>query len=283
MRYLITHQLCYRYDRPVFFEPTVVRVCPRHDHIQELLSFDVEVKPTPAGMTSILDAHDNRASVIWFNDMHEQLWLQSKACVKIRPYNPFAFLLTHPEADRLPVAYSPDSAPVLAVYRQRSDTAEAIDALARELQQKAGGQTLEYLRQLVTHIPDHCQQVHRDVGAPWPASETLVRGEGSCRDLTLLFMELCRAMGMAARFVSGYCTIESLGQTHELHAWAEVYLPGAGWRGYDPTAGVATAEQHIALAVAADAVNAAPSDGRYRGTDATSEFEYEVQIEVEKD
>lgn len=177
--------------------------------------------------------------------------------------------------------YPPTMALPLAIFRQRTDTAPPVDALAQALQQQAGGQTLEYLRQLVLHLPNHCTQIHREGGDPWPASQTLACGEGSCRDLTVLFMELCRAVGLAARFVSGYCTIESLGQASELHAWAEVYLPGAGWRGYDPTAGVATSHQHIALATAADAANAAPTQGTYRGTDAESWFEYDIRIEPE--
>lgn len=279
MDFRISHQLRYRYDRPVFFEPTLVRVCPRHDHIQQLLDFDLQVTPTPAGSTPILDAHDNRTQVIWFNDMHEQMQLQSTVRVRTLPHSPFDYLVTHPNAEQLPVAYAPAVEPALAIFRQRSDVSQQIDALAASLQQQARGQTVEYLRQLVLHVPNHCTQIHREEGAPWPANQTLARGEGSCRDLTLLFMELCRAVGLAARFVSGYCTIESLGQTNELHAWAEVYLPGAGWRGYDPTAGVATSDEHIALATAADAANAAPTEGSYRGTDAQSRFAYEIHIE----
>ena len=88
-------------------------------------------------------------------------------------------------------------------------------------------------------------------------------------------------MGLAARFVSGYCSITTLHQANELHAWAEVYLPGGGWRGYDPTLGVATSHQHIALATAAEPEGAAPTEGDYRGTDATSAFDYEIRIELQ--
>ncbi|MEX0653479.1 MAG: transglutaminase family protein [Phycisphaeraceae bacterium] len=281
MQFSITHALRYRYDRPVFFEPMLIRLCPRHDHAQHLLAFDLQITPTPTGSTQILDAHDNRTRVIWFNGTHEQMQIQSTSQIRMLETSPFDYLVTERGAEQLPVEYGPALVPPLMVFRQRADHDRTVDRLADELRQEAAGQTLEYLRRLVRHIPDQCTQIHREQGNPWPASRTLARREGSCRDLTLLFMELCRAVGLAARFVSGYCTIESLNQANELHAWAEVYVPGGGWRGYDPTVGVATSGEHIALAVAADPGNAAPTFGNYRGTDAVSEFDYEIRIQPE--
>jgi transglutaminase-like putative cysteine protease len=278
----ITHQLCYEYDRPVFLEPIIVRLCPRNDQIQRLLAFDLDLGPTPAGVTRILDPHDNQATVIWFEDMHERFDLCSRATVRISSHQPFAYLLTDAAAERLPVAYDATLTGSLAVYRERCDNALAIDALVAEMRAESSDHTLEYLRLLVVNIPKRCGQVHREDGVPHPPSQTLESGEGSCRDLAVLFMELCRSVGLAARFVSGYCTLPSLHETTELHAWAEVYLPGAGWRGYDPTVGVATADQHIVVAAAADPINAAPTHGTYRGT-AQSQFGYEIRIEPDSD
>src|SRR5262249_17936328 len=104
--------------------------------------------------------------------------------------------------------------------------------------------------------------------------------QGACRDLAVLFIDACRCLGIAARFVSGYQ--EGYGSTakQDLHAWAEVYLPGAGWRGYDPTHGLAVADRHGAVAAAPDPLNAAPVTATYRGDNVTSEMNTQVSVEA---
>jgi transglutaminase-like putative cysteine protease len=99
--------------------------------------------------------------------------------------------------------------------------------------------------------------------------------------LAALFIDVCRALGIAARFVSGYEESETLGvgEGGELHAWAEIYIPGAGWRGYDPSRGLAVAQSHVAVAAAATATGTAPVTGTYRGSAITTDFEAEVRVE----
>jgi transglutaminase-like putative cysteine protease len=97
--------------------------------------------------------------------------------------------------------------------------------------------------------------------------------------LAALFIDVCRALGIAARFVSGYEESDALRDGGELHAWAEVYIPGAGWRGYDPSRGLAVAQSHVAVAAAATAAGTAPVTGTFRGSGVTSEFETEVRVE----
>jgi transglutaminase-like putative cysteine protease len=99
---------------------------------------------------------------------------------------------------------------------------------------------------------------------------------GSCRDFTVLYMALCRSLGLACRFVSGYHIAESQAEA-ELHAWAEVYLPGAGWRGFDPTYGVAVQENHIALSASPYPEFCLPISGHYKGL-ANSKLETKIQI-----
>ena len=102
--------------------------------------------------------------------------------------------------------------------------------------------------------------------------------EGSCRDLAQVFLEASRSKGFAARFVSGYVAYEEEDQ-RELHAWAEVYLPGGGWRGFDATTGLAVMEQHIVLARSAQAANAAPLSGSFRGA-GIAKLSTEVRIKA---
>ncbi len=125
--------------------------------------------------------------------------------------------------------------------------------------------TLTFLTGLCQQMFSTFQQMTRLEGPPWSSSETLLRMEGSCRDLAVLFCDCCRAVGIAARFVSGY-ECASAGSAHPyMHAWAEVYLPAAGWRGYDPSRGLVVADTHVAVAAAADPAMASPVAGAYFG------------------
>jgi transglutaminase-like putative cysteine protease len=102
-------------------------------------------------------------------------------------------------------------------------------------------------------------------------------GEGSCRDLTVLYLAIARSQGFAGRFVSGYHVSPGTDGAHDLHAWPEIYVPGGGWRGFDPTTGLAVADLHVGVAVGALPQQAAPVSGTYVG-DATSELETYVEI-----
>jgi transglutaminase-like putative cysteine protease len=121
--------------------------------------------------------------------------------------------------------------------------------------------------------------IGRPDGEPMGAAETLRSRSGACRDTAMLYVQACRSLGLAARFVSGYSMHhpEEVSE-HELHAWAEVYLPGGGWRAYDPSLGLAVADGHVALAAAPDHHLAAPVSGRYRGTGVGSSMRYAVEV-----
>jgi transglutaminase-like putative cysteine protease len=159
------------------------------------------------------------------------------------------------------MAYEPSVADSLDPFRRWSHVV-LLRTLADSLVAQAGNDAQTFVSQLATYVHKTCRQIVREDGEPLAPKDTLARGEGSCRDLTVLYMDMARAAGFAARFVSGYL---AGGNEHELHAWAEVYLPGGGWRGFDPSLGLATADRHIAVASAATPRGAAPVTGSYRG------------------
>lgn len=128
-------------------------------------------------------------------------------------------------------------------------------------------------------IQEVCPSQTRLEGDPLTPAETLARGGGACRDVAVLFIAACRAVGLAARFTSGY--IEgSLQEERYLYAWAEVYLPGAGWRGYDSSLGLVVAERHVALASGPTAAAARPFVGRFRGDDVEATMTVDLQIQT---
>ena len=148
----------------------------------------------------------------------------------------------------------------------------------------AGAQwnTLSFLVALSREICQGCRQIIRHHGPPWPSDRTLNWREGSCRDLAVLFCDCCRVMGIAARFVSGYECASASANRHDsfMHAWAEVYLPGIGWRGYDPSRGLAVANGHVAVAAGFDHDLASPVAGWYSGV-AGSHMEASVCLQVD--
>jgi transglutaminase-like putative cysteine protease len=155
-----------------------------------------------------------------------------------------------------------------------------VERFAKSIAGQSEHQTLRFLTGLNSEIYGSFRQVIREHGGPRRAEETLALKEGSCRDLTMLFVEACRCLGIAARFVSGYHSEAPKEGPRYLHAWAEVYLPGAGWRGYDPSHALAVAEHHVAVAAAATPQLAAPVSGAVRGDDVTSSLEANIEIHL---
>ncbi len=138
-----------------------------------------------------------------------------------------------------------------------------------------------FLTRLTQLIPEKCVYQQRLEGMPYPAAVTLSKQTGTCRDFTVLFMAVCRAVGLAARFVSGYQEGDLENTSHDLHAWAEVYVPGGGWRGFDPTLGLAVSNRHVAIAAAANPKDAAPVSGTLQsGQQAETTLESNIKLEA---
>jgi transglutaminase-like putative cysteine protease len=274
VRIAVTHNTVYHYSAAIFPEPHIIRLCPRQDGAQRLLQYALEIEPVPAGRTECLDQDGNLVVEAWFDQPVETLSLKSAFRVETLRVNPFDFLL-HAGTGRLPLGYLEPLGAALEPYRRQP--AGAAREFAAEVAAAAPG-ALEFLLTLTRRLAQEFRYVERDTGAPHPAEITLGTREGSCRDLAVLFCEAARAMGIAARFVSGYqCGAGLQGKIH-MHAWAEVYLEGGGWRGYDPSAGLAVAGSHVAVAAAADPRLAAPVTGAYRGVaEAVMEFAIAMQ------
>ena len=156
-------------------------------------------------------------------------------------------------AVNLPFDYPSSLLKQLEPYLQSgSFTADSsVIELSQELLVNSHGNTLDFLFALNQRIYQDCEYSTRDEGNPFPPGITWRKKIGTCRDYAVLFMEVCRAVGIAARFVSGYQEGDQEQQSRDLHAWVEAYLPGAGWRGYDPTLGIVVSDRHIPLAASA--------------------------------
>jgi len=284
VRFRIVHETRYEYSEAVHLEPHVVRMRPRCEASQNLVRHALHVEPCPAGLSDGMDAEGNAFAVAWFTGPVRYLHLRAESEVETLRTNPFHFLVTDPDTLRLPVRYEETLARALApgTAVNPSESGKELSRFVQEVEDGEEGDTLRFLARLCSEIHRRCAKVSRPTGAPRSAADTLARKEGACRDLVVLYLESARLRGLAARFVSGYHGEERSDGGHELHAWAEVYLPGAGWLGYDPSLGLAVADRHIALAASPFASRTVPVTGTFRSSTASATMHTRLAIDRPK-
>ncbi len=276
----ITHQTEYRYDRDVFLEPHVIRLMPQTNPAQRLRDYKCTITPQPVTQTGGVDAQGNAYSQIWFHDLADALHVDVSATVETLRSNPFDYLLDAEQA-ALPVDYSVKEIEHLAPFRRQPDESN-MQPLRDELHVfdvESQKSVLDLVVHLNRRLFEAVRVEPRHHGLPRSSADTLTRGVGACRDLAVVLMELLRLCGLATRFVSGYHFVADGDASHELHAWVEAYLPGVGWRGFDPTTGLAVADLHVAVASGADPLDASPIAGSFRGSNITCELTTSVNVE----
>ena len=280
MRISVVHSTVYRYESPVRQNPHTFRLRPRQDGSQRLVNYDLRISPVPAGQTECLDQDGNVAIEAWFGPPVEELKVLSSFEVETLRDNPFDFLLAGSHL-ALPLAYHEPLRSAVAPWLENSNGHGIVREFAGGVAEKAGWCTLPFLTALNGTLFETFQHATRREGSPHSPEVTLGEHTGSCRDLALLFCAVCRAMGIPARFVSGYERAAAFEEKAHMHAWAEVYLLGGGWRGYDPSRGLAVSTSHVAVAAAANPRLAAPITGSYGGAER-SKMEVAISMKIEE-
>jgi transglutaminase-like putative cysteine protease len=278
MRIQVHHSTQYLYDSPVFLEPHTFRLRPRDDGAQRLLSYRLDITPVPAGRSDCLDQDGNVAVEAWFDHKLTEWSIESEFAIETLRENPFDYVASTGMLALAPV-YPESVAASLAPYMESSQPSAAVRQFAASAAAAAGGHTLEFLTVLNRRLFEGFGHEVRDAGPPHPPEVTLGLKTGTCRDLVVLFAAAARAVGIPTRFVSGYEAGAANQEKPNLHAWAEVYLQGGGWRGYDPSAGLAASTRHVAVAAAADPRLAAPITGTVRGS-ARSEMRFALAMQA---
>jgi transglutaminase-like putative cysteine protease len=215
---------------------------------------------------------------MWFGGETETLSVRVAFSVETLRANPYDYIVTDPLALRLPMRLEGGLARALSHYRTRVRVNRDVDRFAQHIAAQASQETIPFLTTLNAAICERSRKVIREEGPPMPPEQTLAERTGSCRDLTVLFNDVCRAVGIPARFVSGYWHAETEREKRHMHAWAEVYLPGGGWRGFDPSYGLAVADEHLAVAASSEPSGAAPITGTFRGTGAEVTMDTHLKI-----
>ncbi|MFO0956077.1 MAG: transglutaminase family protein [Isosphaeraceae bacterium] len=278
-RIRITHRTEYYYHEPVAFGPHQAMVRPREGHDLHIASSRFEVEPA-ADIRWFRDIYGNSIAILVFRDKAPKLSIFSEVDVDQYGEVPIDCVID-PMAEWYPFQYDAAEQIEVVPYRLPSYPHDSI-ALAewlREIYQP--GQyirTADLMEALNRRIHGTLRYQARDeMGVQLPC-ETLRLGSGSCRDYAVLMMEAARHWGFAARFVTGYIQMNE-GQHGATHAWTEVYLPGAGWRGYDPTNNKLAGPEHVSVGVAREHEKANPLSGSWEGPNgAFDRMEVSVQV-----
>lgn len=280
MFFNIKHVTKYKFSQPVFLEPHTFRFIPRSDNRQTLLKYDIALDPNPAGLSSGVGAFDNREQIARFNEPTDYLHANLSLEVETKKTNPFDFIITESWGYGLPTSMPDLQRAALSPFLETSILTSTVRDYAEDILKDAGRETMPFLDLLNRSFRERFEYAVREEGEPHPPVELLARGKGSCRDFALLFMAVCRLQGLPARFVSGYHEGDPDIEQSDLHAWVDVYLPGGGWRGYDPTLGLLVDEQHVAVAAGPSNLDAAPITGSYRGDGVTSAMQSSISIQT---
>jgi len=281
MKLCIQHRTTYRYAESVIFGPHRIMLRPREGHDIHIESSKLEISPAHE-VHWMRDMNGNSVALVDFVAPARQLTIYSELMLNHYETNPFDFKI-EAEALQYPFSYNDKTLQELGAFRQvvyPEDTALMQSWLSRLWTPGVSVATLALLQKLNSHINSTFQYQSREKEGVQLPTETLSRGSGSCRDFATLFLESCRCWGLAARFVSGYILSGgATGSGASTHAWAEVYLPGGGWKGFDPTLGLLTTSQHVAVAVSRHPENAMPISGSFIGpSNAFVSIEVDVRV-----
>lgn len=278
-RLKIFHRTQYSFSTAVQLGPHHLMVRPREGHELHIESSFLDISPA-ASIRWHRDVDDNSVAIASFEEVASDLVITSEVICQHYDSEPLNFIVAD-DAVNYPFTYGNDESVVLAPYMvcvEPVGGGELGTWLASFWQSGETVQTYTLLERLCTGIHRNMAYRKREQPGVQSAAQTLSQAMGSCRDFANLFIEATRMLGIASRFVSGYLynppSDSDYGTTH---AWAEVFLPGAGWKGFDPTIGTVAGNDHITVAVARRPDSIPPVSGTYLGN-AESKLEVEVRV-----
>ena len=282
----LNHRTQYRYDKAVSLGPQVIRLRPAPHCRTPILSYSLSVIPVDHLLNWQLDVHHNHLARVFFRDKTNEFIVEVDLVAELCPFNPFDFFL-EPGVEDCPFEYVLELAKDLEPYLSVEPAGPLLQAFLDKL---SGGKrgTIGFLVDLNRRVRDQIGYVTRLYPGVQTCEQTLEQRVGSCRDSAWLLVQILRHLGIAARFVSGYLIQMASDErapedrsglqtdSADFHAWAEAFLPGAGWIGMDPTSGLFAGEGHIPLVCTPNVSKAAPIEGTTEP--ANVDFDYSMSI-----
>ncbi|WP_105421805.1 DUF2126 domain-containing protein [Neorhizobium sp. T25_27] len=283
--YHLTH---YMYDKPVRLGPQIIRLKPAAHSRTKVLSHSLKVTPSNHFVNLQQDPYGNYLARFVFPDPVTEFKIEVDLVADMTVYNPFDFFVEE-EAMKWPFSYPPELVEDLSIYMVPEPPEPALADYLKTFDMSPDQPTVDMIVGINARLQQAIGYVIRMEPGVQTPEQTLTSAMGSCRDTSWLLVQILRHLGLAARFVSGYLiqltpdlkALDGPSGTEvdftDLHAWCEVYLPGAGWVGLDPTSGLLTGESHIPLAATPHFRNAAPISGGYFGEAETS-FAFDMKV-----
>lgn len=278
-RYRILHRTSYGFSGFVTLGPHYLRLRPREDHELRIESSSLKITPA-ASLLWHRDVEGNSVAMATFEAPANRLDFESDLIIQQYNQAPLDFLVAD-YAVNFPFDYRDNDRIMLAPYMGIPDLNSRVQLapwIANLWHPGEWIQTYSLLQRICSHIHQTLYYQMREAPGVQTPGQTLSYGSGSCRDFATLYMEAARYLGLASRFVSGYLQVASSpGSAGATHAWAEVYLPGPGWKGFDPTIGAIAGPDHIAVAVARSPDAVPPVEGSFLGPPGSS-MQVSVQV-----
>ncbi len=278
----IAHKTTYAYENPVVLNTHTIFLKPLQRPYLHIGQYHLEVLPIPGGLVERSSIEGNPFFQTWFNQATDRLEINASFDVTIQLFNPFSFIIDLDFVQQINPAspqffhYTPAEQILLYACLQ-TFTHHSIYKFANAVFLRSPENPIAYLMELTATVHENWKHIIRQEENIWNPEQTFEKNEGSCRDLSWMLIHMLRMQGLAARFVSGYAFNPELNEGHELHAWVETYLPGAGWIGMDPSLGLFTDQNYIPLACSSEAQNTLPVHGTYAGS-GISTLETYVEI-----
>jgi len=286
IRVALHHRTTYHYDRLVTLSPQVIRLRPAPHSRTPITAYSLKIEPQPHFLNWQQDPQSNFLARVVFSERVRHFSVDVDLVAEMTVINPFDFFL-EPYAENFPFQYEACLAQELAPFLAVSPPGPKLAAYLKTVDRKPR-RAMDFLVGLNQRLQGEIRYLIRMEPGVQSSEETLTSRSGSCRDSAWLLVEIFRHLGLAARFVSGYLIqlkpdVKALdgpsgAETDftDLHAWTEVYLPGAGWVGLDPTSGLLAGEGHIPLAATPEASSAAPVSGGVDECEVT--FEHHMKV-----
>jgi transglutaminase-like putative cysteine protease len=280
MKIKYIHNLEYSYEESVQLGEHRLCIKPRSHGFQRLINFNLNISPNPKILYPLLAASGEEINRITFEGYTDSLSI--KAISEVETLKHPCILDGIKERDlTLPFCRSiinRDLQGALEGWMPNGQHDPSAVELAQESLAGSSNNALSFTFQLIEIIQDRVKYTKRHTGPAWPASRTLRERVGSCRDLAMLMVESCRSVGIPSRFVSGYHFEDPLPKEFELHAWAELYIPGAGWRGFDPSGKGLIDERYLTLVSSSKSNLTAVITGNFRGkTNLKNNLTWEIK------
>ena len=280
MKIKYIHNLEYSYEESVQLGEHRLCIKPRSHGFQRLINFNLNISPNPKILYPLLAASGEEINRITFEGYTDSLSIKAISEVETLKH-PCIFDGVKERDLTLPFCRSiinRDLQGALEGWMPNGQHDPSAVELAQESLAGSSNNALSFTFQLIEIIQDRVKYTKRHTGPAWPASRTLRERVGSCRDLAMLMVEACRSVGIPSRFVSGYHFEDPLPKEFELHAWAELYIPGAGWRGFDPSGKGLIDERYLTLVSSSKSNLTAVITGNFRGkTNLKNNLKWEIK------